>query len=156
MAFVVPMLAAIGGGSAVTGGVMLGTTLASGAMSAISARNAGVAQSNELKYQAYTEGLAAKQREIDRRRDLMKALSSQNAATGAGGIELGGSFGGIIRRNIKDNQSDLLVDAAGVSARQQAMLLAAKNAKAQGNMQAVTSLLDTAGKVYNQLGPMKK
>ena len=156
LAPLVPLLASIGGGSAVAGGVMLGTTLASGAMSAISARNAGIAQDQQYKYQAYTEGLAAKQREIDRRRDLIKSLSSMNAVAGTGGIELGGSLGGIIMKNIKDNQNDLLVNDANLSATQQALKAAGANARQQGNTQAALSLLDTGKNVFGMIKPKAK
>lgn len=151
MAPLIPMLASIGGGSAVTGGIMLGTTVASGAMAAVSARNAGIAQSNDMKYQAYVEGLSAKQQEIDRRRMLLKALSSANAAAGAGGIETSGSFGGIVRQSIKDNTNDLLVGAANATAKQQTLKLGARNARATGNNNAAMSLLDTTGKIAGML-----
>lgn len=146
-----PLLASIGGGSAVAGGVMLGTTLASGAMSAISARNAGIAQDQQYKYQAYTEGLAAKQREIERRRDLLRSLSSMNAQAGVGGVETGGSIGGIIMRNIRENQNDLLTNDANLSATRSALRAAGANAKQAANTQAALSLLDTAKNVYGMM-----
>jgi hypothetical protein len=127
-------------------------TLATGLLAASATRNAGIAQQQQYNYQAYTEGLAAKQREIDRRRDLMRALAAQNAAAGVGGIETGGSFGAIVRRNINENQNDLLVSQANLSARQMGLRTAGLNARSSANAGATVSLLDTAGKVYNEIG----
>lgn len=135
--------------------VSVATAVASagaGVYSAVQQRNAGIEQSNQIKAQARQEGNAATQREIDRRRDLMRALASQNASAGAAGIETGGSYGAGIRRNIRENQNDLLVDSAGSSARQSALASAARGAVTQGNASAATSLLDTAGKAYKSLG----
>jgi hypothetical protein len=120
-------------------------------MSATAARNAGLAQSNDMKYQAYVEGLSAKQQEIDRRRSLLRALASANAAAGAGGIETSGSFGGIVRQSIKDNTNDLLIGAANASAKQQTLSIGARNARAAGNNNAAMSLLDTTGKIAGML-----
>lgn len=120
-------------------------TVAAGVAGAVQQRNAGIIQSNELKAQARVEGDAAKGREIDRRRNLIRALASQNASAGSAGVELGGSIGGIIQTDIRNNQQDLLTDAAGTSARQRDLAIGAKNARSQGNLGAVTSLLDTAG-----------
>jgi hypothetical protein len=145
------MLAWVGGGSAALGGTILGATAASGLMSATAARNAGIAQSNDMKYQAYVEGLSAKQQEIDRRRSLLRALASANAAAGAGGIETSGSFGGIVRQSIKDNTNDLLIGAANASAKQQTLSIGARNARAAGNTNAALSLLDTTGKIAGML-----
>lgn len=120
-----------------------------GVYSAIQTKKAGQLQAEELKSQARTEGLAAKQREIERRRSLLRALSSQNAAAGAAGIETGGSFGAIVQRQIDDNANDLLVENANTSARQRAYASRASNAVSAANSSAAVSLLDTASKTYN-------
>lgn len=156
MAFVVPMLAAIGGGSALAGGTLLTAVVGGGLASANAARNVGIAQEQQYKYQSYVEGLAAKQREIERRRDLIRSLSSMNAQAGAGGIELGGSLGGIIMKNIKDNQNDLLVNNANLSATQQSLAAAGANARQAANTNAAMSLLDTGKNVFGMVKPNVK
>lgn len=145
MAFVAayPVLTAILASTAVA-------TVASGYMAAQQQRNAGIQADNQAQAQARAEGDAAKGREITRRQDLMRALSSQNAAAGAAGISTDGSFGGVVRTNIKQNQQDLLTDAAGVSARRQALLDQGSNARRAGAAQARGTLFDTAISVGQQ------
>lgn len=107
---------------------------------------AGAEQANELRVQARAEGNAAKQQEIERRRNLMRALASQSAAAGAMGIETSGSFGNLMSRDIQDNENDLLVANAGTSLRQRSLAAAASNARRTGRGNATASLLDTAGR----------
>ena len=126
--------------------ILAGATAATGAYSAVASHNAGIEASNQTKMQARTDADAAAQRELERRRSLMRSLASQNAAAGAGGVETSGSIGGMIRSDIRYNQNDLSIDAANNSARQQALASQARAEKRRGDAGAVTSLLDTAGK----------
>lgn len=151
MAFAVPLLAAAGGGSAIAGGLALAGA-AAGIYGAVQQHQAGEAQKAQLNAQAKTEAVAAQQREIERRRNLIRALSSQNAAAGAAGITTDGSVGAIMRRDIKDNQNDLLFSGVNTASRQRALRSEASNAARIGNANAATSLLDTAGKTYRALG----
>lgn len=112
-----------------------------GTVQAIETRNAGIAQANQYKAQIRSEGDAAKQREIDRRRDLMRALSSQNARAGALGIETGGSLGGIMGTDIKEAQMDLATNSANFSLRKRDLNAAASSAKRAANWKAVSGLL---------------
>jgi hypothetical protein len=102
-----------------------------------------------LKFQARIEGDAAKQQEIGRRRDLMRALATQNASAAAGGIETSGSFAAGVRRQINENSNDLLTVDANASARQSLLATQASNSRAAGNLGGAVSLLDSVGKVYN-------
>lgn len=79
----------------------------------------------------------------------MRALSSQNAAAGAGGIETSGSAGAGIRRQIDQNSNDLLTIDANSSARQSMLQSQASNAVRAGNLGAAVSLLDSSAKTYN-------
>lgn len=123
----------------------VGVSAAAGVYSAYQTAQTGAQQAADLKAQARTEATAAAQKQIERRRDLLRALASQNAAAGAAGIETGGSFGGIIRRQINENSNDLLVMNAGLQTRQRTLASQASNARQSANAQAATSLLDTAG-----------
>ncbi len=151
MAFIVPALAAVGGGTgagaAAVGALTIAGT-AAGVYGAVQARQAGLAASAEAKAQSKTELVNAQQRDIERRRDLMRTLASQNAANAAGGIENSGSVAAIMRRDIQDAQNDLLFSGANTAIRQRVLRSRASNAAKQGNANAATSLLDTAGRVY--------
>jgi hypothetical protein len=147
MAFVLPALAAVGGGSAVAGGVAV-AGLAVGAYSAIQQKNLGDDQKAELKAQAKTEGVAAQQREVERRRNLIRALASQNAAAGAAGIETSGSVEALARRDIRDSHNDLLSNSINTQARQRALRSQASNAARAGRTNAATSLLDSGRQFY--------
>lgn len=150
MAYVVPFLSAIGGGSAAAGGVVLATA-AVGVYSAIEAKKAGDEASSEAKGAAIREGDAARGREIDRRRNLVRALASQNASAGAGGAT-GQSYEAIARSDIRDAQNDLLTDNVNSDARQRALRQRAGNFQRQGYAHAATSLLDTGSTSYNLAG----
>lgn len=151
MAFVVPALAAVGGGSAVAGGIAI-AGLAAGAYSALQTRQAGQAQKAQLQAQAKTEAVAAQQREIERRRNLIRALASQNAMAGAAGITTDGSVGAIARADINNAQNDLLYDTANSVSRQRALRSQASNAGRIANANSAVTLLDTVDKGYKALG----
>ena len=122
--------------------------LAVAGLKAAQTYKAGQEQSIELKQQARLEQDAATQREIERRRALLRALGSQNAAAGAAGVEKGGSIGGIIRTDIKNNENDLLVSRMNSSAQYRLRMRQAANARKQGTIGAVTSLLDGGMQAY--------
>lgn len=123
--------------------VAIAAIVIGGLLKAKASHDAGVAANDQAKFQSRIEGDAAQGREIQRRQDLLRALSSQNAAAGAAGAETGGSIGGIARTNIKQNQQDLLTDAAGTGARRAALLAQGANADKAGNLAAAGSLMDT-------------
>jgi hypothetical protein len=155
MAFVVPFLTALGGGSAVTGGVIAASTIASigtGVMAAQSAKAAGAAQADQYKAEARQEADSARQREVLRRRDLLKALSSQNAAAGAAGVGVVGSVANIGLKDIKYAAEDLLVDRVNSKRGIGILNTAATNAVRSGNLSAAASLLDTAAGVGMTFG----
>lgn len=107
----------------------------------------GVAASNQAKDKARIASDQATQQQINQRQNLLKALASQNAQAGAGGIGTGGSFGANVQRQITQNQNDLLVTSAGASAQIQGYNQQAHSDITQGNIGAGTSLLDGAAKV---------
>lgn len=147
MAFMASIPAIIGAASAIA-------SAGAGVYSAQMTKKAGAEQANQLKLQARAEASAAKQDEIGRRRNLMRALASQSAAAGARGIEATGSFGNIMARDIAENENDLLITGAGTSMRQRALAAAASNSRRAGNASATASLLDTAGRSGSTLSGM--
>jgi hypothetical protein len=144
MAVAAPILA---WAAANAGTIAAVTAAATGVMGAVSARNAGIAQSNQLKAQAVREGDGARQREIERKRTLLRALSQQSANAGAGGVTMDGSLAGIARADIRDNTNDLMVDRSNTRTQINGLNAAAKNARSEGNKNAAGRLVKTGVKV---------
>ena len=132
----------------VVGGAGTIAQIASGlgaAGSAYGQHKAGIAQKNEADMKARQAGLEAGQKQIQIRQNMMKALASQNAAAGAGGIGTGGSFNANVNRQITQNQNDLMALSADTSAQQSLYAQQGSNAVRSGNVAAGASLLDYAG-----------
>lgn len=122
--------------------ISVATTVAAAGASAYMSHESGVAASNQAKDKARIAADQSTQQQINQRQNLMRALASQNAAAGAGGIGTGGSFGANAQRQITQNQNDLLVTGAGASAQIAGYNQQASNDVLQGNIGAGVSLLD--------------
>jgi hypothetical protein len=129
---------------------MIATAVAAGVGGAVSIRNAGIAESNQMKAAAVKEGDAARQREIDRKRTLLRALSDQSARAGASGVTMEGSVAAAARTDIRDASNDMMVDRSNTRGKQNALRSGAKNARRQANLGAAVSLFDTGSKVASQ------
>lgn len=123
------------------------TSVVAGVRASQMQKQAGIIQQQELKAEAAGEADAARGREIERRRALLRALSTQNATAGAGGVTTDGSVGMLARRDIEDASSDLLTDANNSAQRIRMLGLRGENARRVGSAQAATTLLDTASNV---------
>lgn len=139
----VPVLAGIGGGSAVAGGILVGTTIASAGITAKSAHDAGEVASAEAKLQAKQAGDSARGREIERQRSLLQSLATQHAFSGAQGVAMQGSNVAIANRDIKYAREDDLADYANTRGQQRILNMRGANARRTGTLNAVTSLLDS-------------
>jgi hypothetical protein len=128
------------------------TTVASGAASAALQRRSGKLQEIQYKENAKQEGDAAKQREIDRKRNMLRALASQNAAAGASGADFAGSLQNIARVDIERAATDLNTDRTNTSRRTRVLNASGKEAARSGDIAAAGSLIDTAGQAYKNLG----
>lgn len=149
MAFIVPIAAAVGGGSAAAGAVTLAAaaaTVGAGVMQARATRAAGKAQETETQIAAQAEGDAARQREIQRKRNLLRAISSQAASAAAAGVALEGSPTSLINLDIAEAKEDYDVDSLNTKTRQRALRFQGSNARIGANAAANASLLDTAGR----------
>ena len=94
---------------------------------------------------ARVEAEQATQKQIDMRRNMLRALASQNASSlGAVGVGGTGSFGANVKRQITENQNDLLVSRANASAQISLLDQAGSNAATQGNVQGVIDLTQGA------------
>jgi hypothetical protein len=122
--------------------ILIATTVASGVYSAQQQKAAGKAASAEAQIAANREGDAARGREIERRRALLRAIASQNAAAGAGGVSVNEATLGADLMYATD---DLMTDRSNTLQTQSLLRLQGSNAKRAGNAGAFTTLLDTAG-----------
>lgn len=115
------------------------------AVTAVSSVKTGQAVKAEDTMKSRQAGLDAGAKQIDIRQNMLKAMASQNAAAGAGGIGTGGSFGAGITRQITQNQSDLLTTSTNAATQEQLFSLQGNNAATTGELNAGASLLDFAG-----------
>lgn len=122
--------------------ILIATTVASGVYSAQQQKAAGKAANAEAQIAANREGDAARGREIERRRALLRAISSQNAAAGAGGVSVNEATLGADLMYATD---DLMTDRSNTLQTQSLLRLQGSNAKRAGKVGAYTTLLDTAG-----------
>lgn len=122
--------------------ILIATTVASGVYSAQQQKAAGKAANAEAQIAANREGDAARGREIERRRALLRAISSQNAAAGAGGVAVNAATLGADLMYATD---DLMTDRSNTLQTQSLLRLQGSNAKRAGKVGAYTTLLDTAG-----------
>jgi hypothetical protein len=151
MAFFVPILAAVGGGSALAGGLAVASA-AVGVMGAVQQQQAGKIERAEYNLQAKQVGDAARAREIERKRDLLTALATQAATAGAQGVAMQGSNVGIAKADIARARNDLLVDTANTRTQQRVLRTRGINAQRAGTARAVTSLVKTASDLYAAAG----
>lgn len=134
--------------------ILIATTAASGLYSARQSSLAGKAAEKEAKIAARREGDAARQREIERRRALMRALAAQGAEAAASGVSPSEA---LFSADIQYANSDFNVDTANTRETQARLRAQGRNARVSGNAAAITTLLDTAGDVaLLASGPKKK
>lgn len=126
--------------------------LGSGALAAGMQYRTGKIQQIQYKQEAKQEGDSARQREIERKRNLLRALASQNASAAAAGADFSGSIENIAKADIEEAATDLAVDSVNSVRRQRALRLSSREAAAAGTGAAAGSLLDSAGKAYEKLG----
>ena len=144
-------LAGAGGSLFTLGNLATAGSLLSGGLGAYQKHEQGVAMSNDAKDKARQAGLEAAQKQINIRQNMLRALGSQNAQAGQGGIGTGGSFGANVNRQIGQNQNDLLALSADTSGQQQQYGQQAAAATQGGNLGAGLSLLDSGSKFASGL-----
>lgn len=118
---------------------------------AVQKRNAGIIQSQQYQQAATAEGDAARGREIERRRVLIKTLAAREAYAGASGQTTGGSIGALNTRDINDASNDLLYDKGSSAAKVRAYNSGASNARQMGNIGAFGALADGGMKIATLL-----
>jgi hypothetical protein len=134
---------------------MVALMAASGAQQAKQQRAGGRIAQAENEIGARAEGDAARQREIERKRNLMRAISSQVARAGAGGADPGvGSLAGAMNFDIRQAQEDASVDTLNTQTRQRLLRARGANAREAGRAAARSTVLDTVTKSLNIVGGM--
>lgn len=132
--------------------VLGAASVAAGAYSAYEQKKAGQQQAFQFKQEAKQEADSAREREITRRKTLLRALASQNAAAGAAGAELSGSLGNIVVKDIEEANNDLLIDNVNTSRRTRVLRGSAREAIGSANARAVGSLIDSGVSTYRSFG----
>lgn len=128
--------------------VAVGSLLAAGAAGAVAQKREGQYQDIQYREQAQAETDAARDREIDRRRRLVAALSSQSAEAGAVGAAPGvGSRAAIALSDARRAGYESLADRSSTNRRALLLRSAGKHARRQGNLQAGATLLGTTADV---------
>ena len=163
-AAIIPVVTAIGGGSAMAGTVLLATaatSLYAGVASAKTERVAGRNAEAQANIDANAEGDAARQREIERKKGLARAFSSQLAQAGATGIAFSeGSPAKIAQLDIAEAVSDTRIDNASSKQRQSSLRSQGRAARFIGDNRSTVALIDAAagfgGTVGGAIGAIPK
>jgi hypothetical protein len=123
------------------------STAASAGAAAYASHEQGVAASNQAKQKARVEADKETQNQINMRQNMLKALASQNAAAGVGGV--GVNKAGAMRQ-INQAQNDIMVSRANSSAQVSLLDQQAANDRAAGNIGAVGDLAKGAATLAGQ------
>lgn len=119
----------------------IAATAAGGVYSYKMQQDAGKVASAEAKMAARREGDAARAREVERRRALIRSLASQNAGAGAGGVAPNRA---IALSDALRFEDDLLTDRVNTRNTQNSYYSQAKNARVSARAGGFLTLLDTA------------
>lgn len=123
--------------------------VAGAGVSAYSSISAGNAANDQAKKASAQEADAARGREIERRRQLVAALSSQNAAAGAAGVKPNAAIAGA---DIAYERQDSLFDTVNTGRSQDILRSRGRNAMTGGYLKASSSLLGSASDIYGAFG----
>lgn len=127
-----------------TAGGLSGLGMAATGLSLFSTLMSGKAQKDAYKREADQEKLNAKENELERRRNLLVALASQNATRAAQGISINsGSPAAMMRSDVRASEYSGTVSNANSSYRIADAEAAGNNAMTSSLLSAGTTLLDT-------------
>jgi uncharacterized membrane protein YebE (DUF533 family) len=120
---------------------------ASSAVAAYGSYQSGKAQQYEYQRQAEQEKLSARDREIERRNRLLKALSQRTVAAASSGAALEGTPSALINRDFREYSLESLSAQASSASTQAGLRAAGTNAKRIGTINAVSNIIDFASSV---------
>lgn len=118
--------------------------LAGSAYGAYQAHESGVENDRQMRAQARQVEADGRSQEIERKRALVKSLSTQNAYAGAAGITTSGSIGKIIGTDIKQAATDLSYVRGSTTSRAAALRSQGRAYRRAGDTQMVTGLFGAA------------
>lgn len=121
---------------------------ASATVSAYGQVEAGKAQQEELERQAEEEKIAAQGRELQRREQLNAQLAANNAALAASGIATEGTPASIALESAKAISASEGMIGLSERLKQGQLRRQGKMARSLGNMQATSTLLNSAADAY--------
>jgi len=121
---------------------------ASATVSAYGQIEAGKAQQEELERQAEEEKIAAQGRELQRREQLNAQLAANNAALAASGIATEGTPSSIALESAKAISASEGMIGLSERLKQGQLRRQGKMARSLGNMQATSTLLNSAADAY--------
>jgi len=112
---------------------------------------ASATQAENIKVKARAEQTSSKNREIERKRNLLRALALQNVRTGMSGLTagIGSSAQAVTNEDISNERFDSLLDTSATSQRVSQLQQNAKNI-------STYSLLSAAGEAYGSYSRKKK
>ncbi len=115
-------------------------------------RFAGKVDETQSVIDAAAEGDAGRNREITRKKNLLRAISSQQAKAGAAGVAFSeGSPARIAQLDIDEATDDLLIDTASTRQAQRQRLTQGRIARFVGKRKSTLTLLDTAAEIGESL-----
>jgi len=133
--------------------LLVGATVVGGAIQAKAAYDSGKFQESMYKEQAKAEKDALKQREIERKRRLINALSLQTVHSAKGNIDPGsGSRLAITKSDVQQAQLDSFADQYRTSRSRNLLIAQGGAARRAGTYGAIGSLADTTATVTKLYG----
>lgn len=160
MAFFVPMLAAIGGGSAVAGGALVASTALAAGSAVSQANTAKAAAKANAKMMEIEAGAARAQgsaRQEAQRRRARELLGAQRAAIGQAGIGWGGSAQDVMEQSAVNAELDTLnigyeaeLQARGLMSRASITEWEGRQAKKAGYLRAGGTILNSASNYFGR------
>lgn len=118
--------------------------LAGSAYGAYQAHESGIEQDRQMRAQARQVEADGRAQEIDRKRALVKSLSTQNAYAGAAGITTSGSLGKIIGTDIKQATNDLAYIRGSTTSKASSLRAQGRAYRRAGDTQAAVGLFGAA------------
>ena len=119
-----------------------------GATAAKGQRDAGKFQEQSFKTRAKQEEIAAKDRDLERRRKSNKILAAQIASRGATGTGFAGSLQSLAKSDAAIATLDSLANRATSEFSINSALNAGVNARRTGNLQSLSTIFNTAGSSF--------
>ena len=126
--------------------ILIAAVIGSGVVSAGSAKRAGYEQEEQLRQQAEQERLAAEARELQRREELNRVLAARQMALASSGIAGEGTPASIALSAAKKIGMGEGLESLTTDLKVAQMRRAGRNARVTGNIQAASTLLNTAVK----------